>query len=78
MEQDTRDFLNDVIAAADKFILKVDTGHARSRETYADFKALRFQASVLLGHTIQQCWCRSCGKPGLHDEDCDDCARVRA
>lgn len=35
--------------AADKFIEKVDTGRARSKETYADLKAARKLASDLVG-----------------------------
>lgn len=36
--------LSDYNAAADKFIAKVETGRARSVETYADLKACRAKA----------------------------------
>lgn len=36
-----RDALADYDVAADKFIAKVESGRARSRETYADLKACR-------------------------------------
>lgn len=37
--KELRTVLEDGIAKAEKFINKVETGRARSRETYADLKA---------------------------------------
>ena len=39
--------INSVIAVADKFINKVDTGRARSKETYKELTELKVQALEL-------------------------------
>ena len=38
---------NSVIMVADRFIGKVESGRARSTETYSDMKKLKAEASIL-------------------------------
>ena len=45
--QQINELINSVIMVADKFIDKVDTGMARSKETYADLQKLRSEANTL-------------------------------
>jgi len=40
-------FINHTITAADKFIKKVETGTARSKETYKDLKEIKEEAELL-------------------------------
>jgi hypothetical protein len=45
--QSTASLCNSVIAVADKFILKVNDGRARSVETYSDMQKIRNEAILL-------------------------------
>ena len=40
-------FINHSILVADKFIKKVETGKARSKETYKDLKEIKEEAKLL-------------------------------
>ena len=40
-------FVNHAILVADKFIKKVETGMARSKETYKDLKEIKEEAELL-------------------------------
>ena len=40
-------FINHSISVADKFIEKVETGRARSKETYKDLKEIKEEAETL-------------------------------
>jgi len=48
-DQDLKSFFRAVISASDKFINKVETGFARSKETYQDLIKLRAEAIRLYG-----------------------------
>lgn len=49
-ETKTHNLINSVIAVADKFIDKVDTGRARSKETYQELLKLKIEAIMLRQH----------------------------
>ena len=50
--QTLRDFTKSVIEKCDKFIMKVEAGRARSRETYADLKELKGYAEEMNGTVL--------------------------
>jgi len=43
-------FINHSLLIADKFILKVEIGLARSKETYKDLKEIKEEAELLKRH----------------------------
>lgn len=54
MIQDIHSLINSVIMVADKFINKVESGEARSKETYADMQKLKAEAELLKCNLIQR------------------------
>lgn len=46
--------INSVITVSEKFIAKVETGRARSRETYSDLQKLKTEAEVLKNKLIKK------------------------
>jgi hypothetical protein len=47
-------FLNHTISVSDRFINKVDTGMARSKETYSDLKQIKEEAELLKEQIIEK------------------------
>lgn len=46
--------INSVIVVAEKFIKKVETGQAHSRETYSDLMKLKAEAEILKNNLIYE------------------------